>query len=158
MCLLGAAERRHFHVTILRLELRPLRLLNEKPAQLIRDPEPLWACLRGSARNRGFDIITIGGTNNHVHVLHSGPADMQLVELLRDLKANSSRFMKTNAPDLSWQYGNAAISVSPSPLEAVKRYFAGQEEHYRTRTSDDEFLALLDKAGICYDTKYVLAD
>jgi len=127
-------------------------------AQLIRDPEPLWAYLRGIARNRGFDIIAIGGTDNHVHLILSVPAGMHLVELVRDLKANSSRFMKANVPGFSWQDGYAAISVSPSQLEVVRQYIAGQEEHHRTRTFDEEFLTLLDKAGVRYDREHALAE
>jgi len=126
-------------------------------AQLIRDSAPLWAYLRGVARNRGFDIFAIGGTNNHVHLLLSVPPGMHLGDLVRDLKANSSRFMKTNVPGFSWQDGYAAFSVSPSQLEVVKRYIARQEEHHRRRTFDDELLALLDKAGVSYDKRYVLA-
>ncbi len=126
-------------------------------AQLIRDPEPLWAYMRGIARNRGFDIIAVGGTDNHVHLLLSVPPGMHLVELIRDLKANSSRFMKSNVPGFSWQDGYAAISVSPSQVEVVKRYIAGQREHHRRRTFDDELLSLLDKAGVSYDKTYVLA-
>src|SRR5271170_7449401 len=93
-------------------------------AQLIRDSEPLWAYLRGIARNRGFEIFAIGGTSNHVHLLLSVPPGMHLVELVRDLKANSSRFMKANVPRFAWQDGYAAISVSPSQLEVAKRYVA----------------------------------
>ena len=83
---------------------------------------------------------------------------MHLVELVRDLKANSSRFMKSNVPGFAWQDGYAAISVSPSQLEVVKRYIARQEEHHSTRTFDQEFVALLDKAGMQYDSEHVLAD
>ena len=126
--------------------------------QLIRDPEPLWAYMRGIARNRGFDVLAIGGTNNHVHVLLSVPACMHLVDIVRDLKANSSRFMKGKAQIFAWQDGYAGISVSPSRVESVKRYIAGQEEHHRSRTFDDEFLALLNKAGVQYDPKYVLPE
>jgi REP-associated tyrosine transposase len=127
-------------------------------AQLIRDPEKLWAYLRGIARNCGFDIVAIGGTENHVHVLLSVPAGMHLIELVRDLKANSSRFMKTQTTGFSWQDGYAALSVSPSQIETVKRYIAQQREHHRSRTFDEEFLALLDKAGVRYERQYVLAD
>jgi len=98
----------------------------KRRAQLIRDPEPLWAYLRGVARNRGFDILAVGGTNNHVHALLSVPAGLHLVDLVRDLKANSSRFMKTQVQGFSWQDGYAAMSVSPSQVETVKRYIARQ--------------------------------
>ncbi len=124
--------------------------------QLIRDPESLWAYMRGIARNCGFDTLAIGGTANHVHVLLSLPAKLHLVELIRDLKANSSRFMKTQVSGFAWQDGYSAISVSPSQIEAVKTYIANQPEHHRKRTFDDEYLALLDKAGVKYDRDLVL--
>jgi len=92
--------------------------------QLIRDPEPLWAYMRGIARNRGFDVIAVGGTDNHVHALLSVPAGKHVVEIVRDLKANSSRFIKGNVPGFAWQDGYAAISVSPSQIATVKHYIA----------------------------------
>jgi REP element-mobilizing transposase RayT len=119
-------------------------------AQLIREPEPLSAYLRGIARNCDFDIVAVGGTDNHVHVLLSVPARFHLVDLVRDLKANSSRFMKTKVQGFSWQDGYAAVSVSPSQVETVKRYIAHQKEHHCKRTFDEEFIALLDKAGVRY--------
>ena len=127
-------------------------------AQLIRDPGPLWAYMRGIARNRGFEILAIGGTDNHVHVLLSVPAGLHLVDMVRDLKANSSRFMKSKVALFAWQDGYAGISVSPSQIETVKQYIARQAEHHSERTFDDEFLALLNNAGVRYDPKYVLAD
>ena len=57
--------------------------------------------------------------------------DDNLVEIIRDLKANSSRFMKTQVPGFSWQDGYSAISVSPSQINTVKRYIANQTEHHR---------------------------
>jgi putative transposase len=125
-------------------------------AQLIRNPERLWAYFRGIARNCGFDILAVGGTENHVHVLLSVPAKLHLVDLVRDLKANSSRFMKTNAPGFSWQDGYAAVSVSPSQVETVRRYIARQQQHHSRQTFDEEFLALLDKAGVRYERNHVL--
>ena len=84
-------------------------------AQLIREPEPLWAYLRGIARNCGYDMLAVGGTNNHVHLLLSLPAGKHLVEVVRDLKANSSRFMKTNVLGLrvaGWACGHQRQSVA----------------------------------------------
>jgi REP element-mobilizing transposase RayT len=114
--------------------------------------------MRGIARNRGFDILAIGGTNNHVHALISLPAGMHLVDVVRDLKANSSRFMKSNVVGFAWQDGYAGISVSPSQVETVRHYIANQARHHNRRTFDDELLMLLDRAGVRYDKKFVLAD
>jgi putative transposase len=45
------------------------------------------------ARNRGSDILAIGGTNNHVHLLLALPSGLTIAQLMRDLKANSSRHL-----------------------------------------------------------------
>ena len=50
----------------------------------------------------------------------------------------------------------APISVSPSQLEAVRTYIARQPEHHRKRTFDEEYLALLAKAGVKYERDFVL--
>jgi putative transposase len=38
---------------------------------------------------------------------------------------------------------------------AVMRYIAGQREHHKKISFEDEFIALLKKHGIAYDPKYV---
>jgi len=113
----------------------------------IKEPEPLWAYVRGIARNCGFDLLAIGGTNNHVHVLINLPSRRTLSETMRDIKANSSRHLRLSNRTFAWQDGYAAISVSPSQLRTVKSYIANQQEHHRTRRFEDEYMLLLKKAG-----------
>ncbi len=124
--------------------------------QLIRNRQQLWAYMRGIARTSNFDILAVGGTDNHVHLLLSLPPGRNLVDIIRDLKANSSRFMKKDVPGFAWQDGYSALSVSPSQIEVVKNYIAQQQEHHRKRTFDDEYLALLEKAGVRYERDFVL--
>ena len=54
-----------------------------------------------------------------------------------------------------WQTGYAAFSVSPSQLDKVTAYIRDQREHHKKVTFEEEFLALLKKAGVHYDPKYV---
>ena len=41
--------------------------------------------------NFKFDLLAIGGTDNHVHML---PGNRNLSDVMRDIKANSSRHMR----------------------------------------------------------------
>ncbi len=124
--------------------------------QVIHNPEPLWAYMRGIARNCGFDILAIGGTVNHVHLLLSVPPKQQLADIIRDLKANSSRYMNQKARGFGWQDGYGAISVSPSQVEIVRNYIARQQEHHAKRTFDEEYVAMLKKAGVVFEPNYLL--
>jgi len=64
--------------------------------------------------------------------------------------------MKRQVGTFAWQDGYSGISVSPSRIEAVRTYIAHQQEHHRGRTFDDEYLALLNKAGVKYERDDVL--
>ena len=54
-----------------------------------------------------------------------------------------------------WQGAYGAFTVSYSNIERVKQYIAGQAEHHRKRTFQDEFLAFLQWHGIEYDERYL---
>ena len=124
---------------------------------LIRGPEKLWSYLRGIARNRGADILAIGGTDNHVHLLLALPSGLTIAQLMRDLKANSSRHLnEVMGGGFAWQDGYAAISVSPSGVDAVRRYIEQQESHHGKRTFEEEYVALLDKSGVQHSADYLL--
>ena len=123
--------------------------------QLIRDPESLWAYIRGIARNREFDLLAIGGTENHVHVLLALPGSRNLSDVMRDIKANSSRHMRELGVRFARQDGYAAVSVSPSQIHVVKRYIAIQKEHHRKRGFEEELVMLLERAGVRFDRSEV---
>jgi REP element-mobilizing transposase RayT len=76
--------------------------------------ESLYAYLFGIGKNVGIEIIAMGGTANHIHILIALPPKQPLSYAVRDLKANSSRWMRENGLAFSWQEGFGAFSVSPS--------------------------------------------
>lgn len=122
---------------------------------LIRDPERVWRLTREIARNIDIDILAIGGVENHVHLLMTLPPSRAMANIVRDLKANSSQILRREDRRFRWQDGYAAISVSPSAVKAVLRYIEHQAEHHRKRTFGDEYIAMLERAGIAYDARYV---
>ena len=117
----------------------------------INEPASVWAYIRGIARNCHFDLLAIGGTNNHIHLLLTLPPGRNISDVMRDIKANSSRFIRTTNRLFSWQDGYAAVSVSPSQLAAVKKYIANQAEHHRVHRFEDEYFALLKRSGANFD-------
>ena len=122
----------------------------------IVEPDKLWDYLRGIARNRGTDTLAIGGTANHVHILFALPRKITISNLMRDLKANSSRYLSQKRGGFAWQDGYAAISVSPSQVDTVKQYIEGQEEHHAKRSFESEYVAILDKSGLQRSPEYTL--
>src|ERR1035438_3337277 len=101
--------------------------------QLIRPAHQsrLWNYLAGIARNHGMQVLAVGGTANHVHILMVLPADSALADAVRTLKANSSRWVRETDHLFAWQDGYGAFSVSPSQLDKVKEYIANRSEERR---------------------------
>lgn len=122
----------------------------------IAEPGKLWNYLRGIARNRGTDTLAIGGTANHVHMLLALPRDVTIADLMRGLKANSSRHLNEIRRGFAWQDGYAAISVSPSQIEAVSKYIEGQQAHHARWSFESEYVAILDKSGVQRSSEYTL--
>ena len=76
--------------------------------------------------------------------------------MLRDIKANSSRHMRELGVRFGWQDRYAGISVSPSQINAVKRYIANQKEHHRVRGFEEELVMLLERAGVRFDRAEII--
>jgi putative transposase len=112
----------------------------------------------GIVRELGGTALRINGPDDHVHLLLTLPAMLAIAEVMRVVKTNSSRWIHETFPNSSafaWQTGYGAFSVSKSNLEAVAAYIDGQEEHHRTVTFQEEFLAFLKRHDIAYDPKYI---
>lgn len=122
---------------------------------LMAEPERFWATLRAVARDSRIRVHAVGGTHDHVHALVEVPKTRAVADVIRELKANSSARIRKSKPIFAWQTGYGSVSVSPSAVSAVKRYIQNQREHHRRLSFEQEYLAILDRAGVKYDPKYV---
>jgi REP element-mobilizing transposase RayT len=98
----------------------------------------------------------IGGVADHVHLLVGLKATHCLADVMRELKKASSVWVheEIGLRAFAWQEGYAAFTVSATARAAVRRYISNQEEHHRTKSSREELLELLERAGIEYDARY----
>jgi putative transposase len=120
--------------------------------------ERVHAYLKGICFNQDSPALEVGGVGDHVHILCRLSKNLAIKDLLRELKRDSSSWVKVEKPELAdfhWQSGYGAFSVSPAHIEALKAYIRNQEEHHRKETFQDEFRRLLRKYGIEYDERYV---
>ncbi len=117
------------------------------------DIEPrLYDYFAGVAKHKGCDILAVGGTENHVHLLLTTPATIRLCDLIREFKAGSSRLIQeTLKPEnwFDWQNNYAAISVSPSHRKRIIAYIHNQKQHHADGTTQE----ILERDGETYDTE-----
>ena len=83
------------------------------------------------------------------------PPSRAVANVVRDLKANSSHILRQENRMFRWQDGYAAISVSPSAVKSGVQYIEHQVEHHGARSFQDEYIAMLKRAGIAYDARFV---
>jgi putative transposase len=115
----------------------------------------LYSFIASLAREHKIPLLAAGGTPNHSHLLFLLPATISLAFAINTFKANSSRFIHERGLAFQWQNGYGAFSVGHSQLDKVVAYVRSQPEHHTRMTFEEEFLALLKKADIPYDPKYV---
>ena len=76
---------------------------------------------------------------------------------MRELKKASSAWVheEIGQRSFAWQEGYAALTVSATVRDAVRKYISNQEEHHRLKSFREEFVELLEKAGVEYDPRYL---
>ena len=123
--------------------------------------ERLYEYMGGIIREQKGVQLEIGGMPDHVHILAKLSPTIAISDALRDIKANSSKWMnETIRPSIpfAWQRGFGAFSVSQSHVDLVTEYIRNQAVHHEKRSFKDEFIQLLQRHGIEFDRKYVFED
>jgi len=121
----------------------------------IPDPPRLWQYVGGIARQKKIVSLAAGGTANHLHLLVGLPATLTLSKAVQELKGNTSRWLNELKPGFGWQQGYSAFSVCQSQRQTVIDYIDGQTEHHAAWSFEQEYLTLLKKSGIAYDSRFV---
>ena len=119
----------------------------------------LWAFIGGIARKNQFKALSVGGTDDHAHVLLSLPATLHVAKAVQLIKGGSSKWLHDTFPDrrlFAWQEGYGAFSIGISQVRETIAYIENQESHHRRRTFEDEIRVFLKKNEIAYDERYIL--
>jgi len=120
--------------------------------------DELQKYITGIVSGQNQKLLAINNMPDHVHLLIGLQADLSLSELVRDIKANSSRFVNQKGwvgGRFSWQEGYGAFSYSRSQIDAVIRYIQNQQRHHARRTFRDEYIEFLRKFQVDYNQRYI---
>ena len=114
----------------------------------LRDTEfrgRLHASLAGACRNLDSPSLIVGGVEDHVHVLCRLSKTKGISDLIRELKRESSKWVKDACGQLAtfhWQNGYGEFSASPSHVRQLTHYISNQVEHHQTESFQDEYRRL----------------
>ena len=107
------------------------------------------------------NTIIVNGVEDHVHCFLGLKPVVSISELMKTVKAKSSKFVNDHALTrnrFEWQQGYGAFSYSPSHIDNVYWYIQNQEEHHLKETFRTEYLSMLKEFHVSYDEQYMFED
>ncbi|MBS3915979.1 MAG: IS200/IS605 family transposase [Bacteroidetes bacterium] len=121
----------------------------------------LYKFICGITNNKKQKIIAINGMPDHLHILIGQKPDICLSDIVRDIKANSSRFI--NQRNLTkrrfeWQVGFGAFTFGYSQMDTLVRYVQDQEKHHGKTIFLEEYLQLLVEHNIDFHSDYLFKE
>ena len=105
-------------------------------------------------KSRDIFVRRIGGMPDHVHILCDIPPKHAVADVVKSLKAESSKYLLANPHFPLWQkwsrrYG--CFTVSYMGREAVREYIMNQRIHHSTCSFREEFMTLMVQNGYTPD-------
>ena len=114
--------------------------------------------ITGIVTNRNQKLLAIFAMPDHIHLFVSIKPNITISDLVRDIKAGSSKFITESnwvQGKFSWQEGFGAFSYAKSQQNNVVNYILNQEKHHKKKTFKEEYLDFLHKFEIDYNEKYL---
>ncbi|WP_435353557.1 IS200/IS605 family transposase [Emticicia sp. SJ17W-69] len=118
----------------------------------------LFGVIGNLINETGCKTIIVNGVEDHVHCLIGLKPVISVSELMKSVKAKSSKFINDHllTPErFEWQEGYGVFSYSQSQLDEVYKYIQNQEEHHKKRTFNEEYLGFLQKFKVNDDERYI---
>lgn len=120
--------------------------------------EEIQKYMSGIVSNKKQKLYAIYCMPDHTHLLVSIKPDISISDLVRDIKSNTTSFIKETKfldKPFSWQEGFGAFSYSKSQAPRVVNYILNQPSHHQKRNFKEEYLEFLKNYDIAYDEKYL---
>ena len=118
----------------------------------------MHAYIGGAFKSMDCPVVVVGGVADHVHILCILSRKHSISHVMKEVKAQSSRWVKTKGAMMrkfEWQRGYGIFSVDPDGADAVRRYIRNQEENHRRMPFTDEYRGILMENDVEYDERYV---
>ncbi|RRO18452.1 IS200/IS605 family transposase [Flavobacteriaceae bacterium 14752] len=120
--------------------------------------DELYKYITGIVSSQNQKMMIINGIPNHIHMLIGTKPNCNLSDLVRDIKANSSKWINSKKlvnTRFEWQSGFGAFTVGHSQVKRVVNYIKNQEKHHQRKSFKEEYIEFLKTNAVDYDEKYV---
>ena len=121
----------------------------------------LFAVIGNLINETNCKTIIVNGVEDHVHCFLGLKPVVSVSELMKTVKAKSSKFINDHtltSARFEWQEGYGVFSYSQSQVDRVYKYIENQEAHHKKQTFRDEYLDFLKSFKVNYDEQYIFKD
>ena len=123
--------------------------------------DELYKYITGIVTNKNQKLMIINGMPDHIHILIGTKPNCTLSDLVRDIKANSSKWINQKQlikGKFEWQTGFGAFTVNQSGVNNVVDYIKNQEKHHRKKSFREEYIDSLNAYEIDFNSEYIFTD
>ena len=120
--------------------------------------DELYKYITGVIKNQNQVLFIINGMPDHVHLLINCKPDVNLSNLVKEIKEHSTKFIndkKIIPGKFYWQGGFGAFSIGKRHLPELISYIKNQEERHKKKTFKDEYLEFLKEHEIEFREEYL---
>jgi|GEM_PF-1064116 len=117
----------------------------------------VYAAMRDRLSHSENIVLAIGGTVDHVHLALYLSRKMTVHKLVDHLKKCTVPLVRNSEGNemFAWQQSYMVFSVGLADRDALIRYVQTQNEIHRTRTFQQELLAMFAKYDVGFDERFV---
>ncbi len=118
----------------------------------------IFKYISGILTNINQFSLAVNGYTDHVHIFFELNPSTSLSDVVRTVKANSSKWINDNnliPGKFSWQEGYGGFSYSRANRDTVIKYIMNQEEHHHKKTFREEYLDILETFEINFNEQYI---
>lgn len=123
--------------------------------------DELYKYITGIVTNRNHKMMIINGMPDHIHILVSTKPNSNLSDLVRDIKANASKWINEKKfinGKFEWQTGFGAFTIGQSQIPKILNYIKAQEEHHKKKSFREEYIDFLNAYEVDYKNEYLFTD
>jgi putative transposase len=123
--------------------------------------DELYKYITGIVTNKNQKLMIINGMTDHVHILLGLKPNCNLSDVVRDIKAGSSKWINDKGFILGkfeWQTGFGAFTIGQSQIPITVNYIKNQEEHHRMKTFREEYISFLNAYEIDFKNEYLFTE
>lgn len=121
----------------------------------------LFAVIGTLINEANCKTIIVNGVEDHVHCLVGLKPIVSVSELMKSVKAKSSKYINDHSLTKSrfeWQKGYGVFSYGQSQVDKVYKYIQNQEVHHQKQTFLKEYMQFLEKFKVDYDEQYIFKE